>query len=98
MSAVDRIGRGCQRTAVNVALTPQLQELFRRKLASGMCRNAAEAAREGFRLLAEEDEWKRAVRTKEAAAVAHLRAGRIVDGAQAVRAVLSQAAPWCSQE
>jgi len=88
MSTMDRIGQACQRTAVNVALTPQLEELIRRKLASGMYKNAAEVVREGLRLLAEEDEWKREVRTKVAVGVAQLRAGRIVDGEHAVGAVL----------
>lgn len=69
---------------MNVALTPELEELIRRKLASGMYKNAAEVVREGLRLLAEEDEWKAEVRRKIAAGMAQLRAGEIVDGEKAV--------------
>lgn len=81
---MDKIGQACQGTAVNVALTPQLEELIRRKLASGMYKNAAEVVREGLRLLAEEDEWKKEVRSKVASGVAQLRAGRALDGDRGV--------------
>jgi antitoxin ParD1/3/4 len=73
---------------MNVALTPELEELIRRKLASGMYKNAAEVVREGLRLLAEEDEWKAAVRRKIAAGMAQLRAGDVVDGEKAVDEVV----------
>lgn len=73
---------------MNVSLTPELEELIRRKLASGMYKNAAEVVREGLRLLAEEDEWKAEVRRKIAAGMAQLRAGEIVDGEKAVDEVV----------
>jgi antitoxin ParD1/3/4 len=69
---------------MNVSLTPELEDLIRRKLASGMYKNAAEVVREGLRLLAEEDEWKAEVRRKIAAGMAQLRAGEVVDGEKAV--------------
>lgn len=73
---------------MNVALTPELEELIRRKLESGMYKNAAEVVREGLRLLAEEDEWKAEVRRKIAAGMAQLRAGQVVDGENAVDEVV----------
>ncbi|HVS11840.1 MAG TPA: type II toxin-antitoxin system ParD family antitoxin [Planctomycetota bacterium] len=69
---------------MNVALTPELEELIRRKLASGMYKNAAEVVREGLRLLAEEDEWKAEVRRTIAAGMAQLQVGEVVDGEKAV--------------
>ena len=65
---------------MNVALTPELEELIRRKLASGMYKNAAEVVREGLRLLAEEDGWKADVRRKISEGMAQARAGKVVDG------------------
>jgi antitoxin ParD1/3/4 len=90
---MDINGQNCQASGVNVALTPQLEALIRRKLASGMYKNAAEVVREGLRLLAEEDEWKKEVRTKVAAGVAQLRTGRVVDGEKAVEGVLRRVRP-----
>lgn len=84
---MDINGHTCQATGVNVALTPQLEDLIRRKLASGMYKNAAEVVREGLRLLAEEDEWKKEVRSKVAAGVAQLRTGRAIDGEKALDSV-----------
>ncbi len=73
---------------MNVALTPELEELIRRKLATGMYKNAAEVVREGLRLLAEEDEWKAEVRRKIATGIAQLRAGQVVDGEKGVDEVV----------
>jgi len=73
---------------MNVALTPELEDLIRRKLKSGMYKNAAEVVREGLRLLAEEDEWKADVRRKIGEGMKQLRAGQVVDGKKAVDEVL----------
>lgn len=73
---------------MNVALTPELEDLIRRKLESGMYKNAAEVVREGLRLLAEEDQWKAGVRREIAAGMAQLRAGKVVDGEKAVDEVV----------
>ena len=73
---------------MNVALTPELEEFIRRKLESGMYKNAAEVVRAGLRLLAEEDEWKAEVRKKISAGMAQLRAGEIVDGEKAIDEVV----------
>lgn len=73
---------------MNVALTPEFEALIRRKLATGMYKNAAEVVREGLRLLAEEDEWKADVRRKIREGVKQLRAGQVVDGEKAVDEVV----------
>lgn len=73
---------------MNVALTPELESLIRRKLATGMYKNAAEVVREGLRLLAEEDEWKADVRRKIQHGLKQVRAGQVVDGKKAVDDVL----------
>ena len=69
---------------MNVALTPELEDLIRRKLATGMYKNAAEVVREGLRLLAEEDQWKADVRRKLREGVKQLRAGQVIDGERSV--------------
>lgn len=73
---------------MNVALTPEFEALIRRKLATGMYKNAAEVVREGLRLLAEEDDWKADVRRKIREGVKQLRAGQVVDGEKAVDEVV----------
>ena len=73
---------------MNVALTPELEALIRRKLATGMYKNAAEVVREGLRLLAEEDDWKADVRRRIREGVKQLRAGQVVDGGKAVEEVV----------
>lgn len=40
---------------VNVKLTPELEELVQRKVASGLYNNQSEVVREALRLLAEQD-------------------------------------------
>jgi antitoxin ParD1/3/4 len=77
-------------TSMNVALTPELEDLIRRKLESGMYKNASEVIREGLRLLAEEDHWKAQVRRKVAAGMAQLRAGQVLDGDKAVDEVVHE--------
>jgi len=73
---------------MNVALTPELEDLIRRKVKSGMYKNAAEVVREGLRLLAEEDDWKADVRRKLGEGMKQVRAGQLVDGKKAVDAIL----------
>lgn len=46
---------------MNVNLTPELEELVRRKVASGMYNSASEVVREALRLMEEQDQM-RAVR------------------------------------
>ncbi len=87
LSKMDKNGQKCYVVFMNVSLTPELEELIRRKLASGLYKNAAEVVREGLRLLAEEDDWKAEARRKVAEGMAQLRAGRVVDGEQAVNEV-----------
>jgi antitoxin ParD1/3/4 len=43
---------------MNVSLTPQLEELIRRKVASGMYGNASEVVREALRLLEERERYQ----------------------------------------
>ena len=88
VSKMDKNGQTCYGLHMNVALTPEFEELIRRKLATGLYKNAAEVVREGLRLLAEEDEWKAEVRRKIAEGMAQLRAGQVVDGEQAVHEVV----------
>ncbi len=45
---------------LNVSLTPELAELVREKVDSGMYHSASEVVREGLRLLREQDEIHRA--------------------------------------
>ncbi len=41
---------------MNVSLTPELEEIVQKKVASGMYNSASEVIREALRLLAEQDE------------------------------------------
>lgn len=88
MSIMAKNGYAWYGTPMNVSLTPELEEFIRRKVASGLYKNAAEVVREGLRLLAEEDEWKAEVRRKTAAGMAQLRAGQVVDGEEAIDEVV----------
>ena len=81
---MDKNGHPGYRAPMNVALTPELEDLIRRKLASGLYKNASEVVREGLRLLAEEDEWKADVRRKISEGMAQARAGKLVEGDAAV--------------
>jgi len=75
---------------VNIHLSPELQALIRRKLATGRYNSASEVVREGLRLLAEEDDLKSEARRKIAEGLADLKAGRWLDGEEAVADVLRQ--------
>ena len=43
---------------MNISLTPELEELIHRKVASGLYHSASEVIREGLRLLQEQDALK----------------------------------------
>jgi antitoxin ParD1/3/4 len=88
MAILDKDGQFAHDGSMNVALTPELEELIRRKLASGMYKNAAEVVREGLRLLAEEDAWKAEVRRRISTGMAQLRSGQVEDGETAVNEVV----------
>jgi antitoxin ParD1/3/4 len=47
---------------MNVSLTPELERLVDRKIASGMYQTASEVVREGLRLLAERDAARESLR------------------------------------
>ena len=85
---MDKNGPPGEDALMNVALTPELESMIRRKLASGMYKNAAEVVREGLRLLVEEDQWKAEVRRKIREGVKQARAGRVVHGERAVEDVI----------
>ena len=88
MSKMDKNALRSYGPRMNVALTPEFEALIRRKLATGLYKNASEVVREGLRLLAEEDEWKAEVRRKVAAGMKQARAGQVVEGEKAVAEVL----------
>jgi len=75
-------------SAVNIHLTRELQALIKRKLATGRYGSASEVVREGLRLLADEDELKAEARRKVAEGLADLKAGRVLDGEEAVADIL----------
>jgi antitoxin ParD1/3/4 len=60
---------------MNVSLTPELEELIRRKVESGMYGSASEVVREALRLLEERDQ-DRLARLKAAIAVAEAQVAR----------------------
>ncbi len=74
---------------MNVRLTPQQEEFVKRQVAEGRYLSEAEVIREGLRLLADEVEWRADARRKIAIGMEQLRAGQVVDGEQAVDAVLT---------
>ena len=69
---------------MDVSLSPELEDLIRWRLETGMYKNAAEVVCEGLRLLTEEDAWKADVRRKIQEGVTQLSAGQVVDGEKAV--------------
>jgi len=74
---------------MNVRLTPQQEQLIKQQVAQGRYLSESEVIREGLRLLADELEWRAEARRKVAVGLEQMRAGQIVDGEQAVNAVLS---------
>jgi antitoxin ParD1/3/4 len=69
---------------MNVSLTPELENLIRRKVQTGRYGSASEVIREALRLLDERDQLtelhKDEIRKKIAAGMASLRAGKGADG------------------
>jgi antitoxin ParD1/3/4 len=43
---------------INVSLTPQLEDMIRKKVASGLYNSASEVVREALRLMEEQDRWR----------------------------------------
>lgn len=74
---------------MNVRLTPEQEAFVKRQVAEGRYLSEAEVIREGLRLLADEMEWRAEARRKIAVGMEQLRAGQVVDGEQAVEAVLT---------
>jgi antitoxin ParD1/3/4 len=76
---------------MNVNLTPELEALVQRKVASGLYNNQSGVVREALRLLAEQDRVREAhltsLRNALAAGLAQADAGALVDGRSAVAEV-----------
>jgi antitoxin ParD1/3/4 len=62
---------------MNVSLTPQLEELIKRKVATGMYGNASEVVREALRLLDERDRYQ-LLRTEVAAGFEQIERGETI--------------------
>ncbi len=62
---------------MNVSLTPQLEEIVRRKVATGMYGNASEVVREALRLMDERDRCQD-LRAEVAAGLAQIERGETV--------------------
>jgi antitoxin ParD1/3/4 len=73
---------------VNVNLTPELEALVQRKVASGLYNNQSEVVREALRLLAEQDRLREAhadkLRAALAAGLAQADRGELIDGPKAI--------------
>jgi antitoxin ParD1/3/4 len=69
---------------MNVNLTPELEALIRRKIQSGLYNNQSEVVREALRLLAEQDDLRRAhlerLRTSLAAGLEQADRSDLLDG------------------
>jgi antitoxin ParD1/3/4 len=80
--------------SVNVNLTPELEELVQRKVASGLYNNQSEVVREALRLLALQDQVREAhaksLRKALAEGLAQADRGELIDG-QAVVAEVRKA-------
>lgn len=70
---------------MNVHLTPALNKLVDDEVASGHYASASEVVREGLRLLLEERRWREDAREKLADGLAQAKAGKLVDGDEAVQ-------------
>ena len=62
---------------MNVNLTPQLEQMVKQKVDTGLYNNASEVVREALRLMAQYD-GQNLVRSEVAKGFAQLRAGKIV--------------------
>lgn len=72
---------------MNVHLTPELKRLVEDEVAAGRYASASEVIREGLRLLLEERRFREDVRAKLAEGLAQAKAGRLVDGDEAIARV-----------
>ena len=83
------IGHANYNARMNVRLTPQQEQFVKQQVAEGRYLSEAEVIREGLRLLADELEWRAEARRKVAVGLEQMRTGQVVDGEQAVNAVLA---------
>ena len=58
IEATANLSEGKPRVGMNVNLTPELETLVRRKVASGMYTSASEVVREALRLMEEQDQMR----------------------------------------
>ena len=76
---------------MNVNLTPELEKLIQRKVASGLYNNQSEVVREALRLLAEQDRLREThaskLRKALAEGLAQADRGELLDGPEAVAEV-----------
>jgi antitoxin ParD1/3/4 len=81
---------------MNVSLTDELEALVQRKVDSGLYTSASEVIREGLRLLEQQDQLKEverdALREGIQRGIAAAKAGKLVDGPEAVARVRKRAA------
>jgi antitoxin ParD1/3/4 len=86
---------------MNVSLTDELEALVQRKVDSGLYTSASEVIREGLRLLEQQDQLKEverdALREGIQRGIAAAKAGKLVDGPEAVARVRKRAAGKRSQ-
>jgi antitoxin ParD1/3/4 len=81
---------------MNVSLTDELEALVQRKVDSGLYTSASEVIREGLRLLEQQDQLKEverdALREGIQRGIVAAKAGKLVDGPEAVARVRKRAA------
>ncbi len=65
---------------MNVYLTPDLQKLVEKQLASGSYSSPTEVIRAGLQLLEANERWRAEARDRIAQGVAQAKAGQLVDG------------------
>lgn len=73
---------------MNVRLTPQQQEFIESQVAEGRYLSNSEVIREGLRLLQEDTEWRADLRRKITEGMMQAKAGKLVDGKQAISRAL----------
>jgi antitoxin ParD1/3/4 len=71
-----------------VRLTPQQQEFIESQVAEGRYLSNSEVIREGLRLLQEDTEWRAELRRKITEGMLQAKAGKLVDGKQAIARAL----------
>ncbi len=73
---------------MNARLTPQQLEFVKSQVADGRYLSDSEVVREGLRLLQEDTEWRAEVRRKVTEGMIQARAGRLIDGQEALDSAL----------